>query len=99
MFADIGMDAADCFENPPWGDCDLAVARQTLAGRVCIVGNLDDMEVIDKEPEAVVRKIAAERIALAGPDNFVLGGTASGTYTDKAARNFIAMADVAASFA
>lgn len=95
MFADIGMDAADCFEAPPWGDCDLKIARETLAGRVCIVGNLDDMEVIDKEPEAVVRKIAADRIALAGPDNFVLGGTASGTYTEKAARNFIAMAEVA----
>lgn len=99
MFADIGMDAADCFEAPPWGDCDLTVARETLAGRVCIVGNLDDMEVIDKEPEAVVRQIARERIALAGPDNFVLGGTASGTYTDRAARNFLAMADVAASLA
>ena len=99
MFADIGMDAADCFENPPWGDCDLAKSREALAGRVCIVGNLDDMEVIDKEPEAVVRKIAAERIALAGPDNFVLGGTASGTYTEKAARNFIAMAEVATAMA
>lgn len=95
MFADIGMDAADCFEAPPWGDCDLVKAREILAGRVCIVGNLDDMEVIDKEPEAVVRQIARERIAQAGPDNFVLGGTASGTYTERAARNFLAMADVA----
>ncbi|MCE5237014.1 MAG: uroporphyrinogen decarboxylase family protein [Armatimonadia bacterium] len=94
MFADIGMDAADCFEAPPWGDCDLVKARETLAGRVCIVGNLDDMEVIDKEPEATVRAIARERLAQAGPDNFVLGGTASGTYTDRAAKNFIAMAEV-----
>lgn len=96
MFADIGMDAADCFEAPPWGDCDLTVAREVLAGRVCIVGNLDDMELIDKEPEAKVRQIARERLAQAGPDNFVLGGTASGTYTERAARNFIAMAEVAA---
>ena len=95
MFADIGMDAADCFEAPPWGDCDLTIARRVLAGRVCLVGNLDDMEVIDKEPEAVVRQIARERIEQAGPDNFVLGGTASGTYTDRGARNFLAMAEVA----
>lgn len=96
MFADIGMDAADCFEAPPWGDCDLVQAKRTLQGRVCLVGNLDDMEVIDKFDEATVRAIAAERLQQAGPDGFVLGGTASGTYTERAARNFIAMADVAA---
>lgn len=94
MFADIGMDAADCFEAPPWGDCDLVAAKQVLKGRVCIVGNLDDMEVIDKFDEAAVRAIARERLQQAGPDGFVLGGTASGTYTENGARNFIAMAEV-----
>ena len=38
----IGMDAADCFEAPPWGDCDLVAAKAALKGRVCLVGNLDD---------------------------------------------------------
>lgn len=95
MFADIGMDAADCFEAPPWGDCDLVEAKRVLQGRVCIVGNLDDMEVINKESEATVCAIARERLAQAGPDGFVLGGTASGTYTEHGARNFIAMAEVA----
>ncbi|NPV45842.1 MAG: hypothetical protein HPY69_02690 [Armatimonadetes bacterium] len=94
MFADIGMDAADCFEAPPWGDCDLVAAKEVLKGRVCIVGNLDDMEVIDKLDEATVRAIARERLEQAGPDGFVLGGTASGTYTERGARNFIAMAEV-----
>jgi hypothetical protein len=94
MFADIGMDAADCFEAPPWGDCDLVAAKATLRGRVCLVGNLDDMEVIDKFDAATVRAIAKERLLQAGPDGFVLGGTASGTYTERAARNFIAMAEV-----
>jgi len=92
LFAGIGMDAADCFEAPPWGDCDLVETKKTLKGRVCIVGNLDDMEVIDKLDEATVRAIARERIAQAGPDDFVLGGTASGTYTERAARSFIALA-------
>jgi hypothetical protein len=98
MFADIGMDAADCFEAPPWGDCDLVAAKQVMSGRVCIVGNLDDMEVIDKFDTATVQAICRERLALAGPDGFVLGGTASGTYTDRGARNFIAMVDVAEEF-
>ena len=96
MFADIGMDAADCFEAPPWGDCDLVEAKRVLQGRVCIVGNLDDMEVINKEPEETVLAIARERVAQAGPDGFVLGGTASGTYTEHGARNLMAMARMVA---
>lgn len=94
MFADIGMDAADCFEAPPWGDCDLAEAKRVLQGRVCLVGNLDDMEVIDKFDTATVCALARERVALAGPDGFVLGGTASGTYGERGARNFMALVDV-----
>jgi hypothetical protein len=94
MLIEIGMDACDCFEAPPWGDTDLPQAKARLQGEVCIVGNLDDMEVIDKCDEACVRELARLRIEEAGPDGFVLGGTASGTYTEKAARNFIAMAEV-----
>lgn len=94
MFAEIGMDAADCFEAPPWGDCDLPAAKDVLRGRVCLVGNLDDMEVIDKYDAATVCAIAHERVQQAGPDGFVLGGTASGTYTEKGALNFIAMAEM-----
>jgi len=32
---------------------------------------------------------------MTGPDGYCLGGTASGTYTEKAARNFIALVRVA----
>ena len=36
--------------------------------------------------------IAAERLDAAGCSHFMLGGTSSGTHTDHAARNFIAIA-------
>jgi uroporphyrinogen-III decarboxylase len=96
LLAGVGMDACDCFEAPPWGDCDLREARARIGDRVCLVGNLDDMEVIDKLPEEAVCAIARERLEAAGQTGFVLGGTASGTYTDAGARNFIAMARLAA---
>ena len=99
MFREIGMDALDPLEAPPWGDCDLTVAKRELAGRVCIVGNLDDMEVLDNLPWEEVEPIAAERLAAAGPDGFVLGGTASGTYTEAAARNFMNLVPLAESMA
>jgi uroporphyrinogen-III decarboxylase len=92
MIADIGMHACDCFEAPPWGDCDLRAAKARIGDRICFVGNLDDMEIIDKLPEAEVLAIARERVEEAGRGGFVLGGTASGTYTEQGARGFIAMA-------
>jgi hypothetical protein len=97
--ADLGMDAMDPFEAPPWGDCDLAHTKQSLRGRVCIVGNLDDMEVLERRDADTVRRIGRERIRQAGPDGFVLGGTASGTFTEKGARGFYALLEVAEEYA
>lgn len=93
--AAIGMDALDPLEAPPWGDVDLAEARRRLGDRVCMVGNLDDMEVVGTLDETAVCEIARERLAAAGKRGFILGGTASGTYGERAARNFIAMVRVA----
>jgi len=98
-FADIGFDAADPFEAPPWGDCDLRAAMERIGDRVCLVGNLDDMEIIEKRRRDEVLEIARERLEAAGPRSFCLGGTASGTYTEKGAENFIAMVAIAEDYA
>jgi len=93
--AGLGIDSMDPLEAPPCGDCDLSAAKRILRGRTCIVGNLDDMEVVDRLPEREVCEIAAVRLEQAGPDGFMLGGTSSGTYGERAARSFIAMVRVA----
>lgn len=90
--ADIGVDALDPLEAPPWGDCDMPKAKNVLRGRVCIVGNFDDMEVMDKRSTDEILAIGERLLEEAGPDGFVLSGTASGTYGEHAARNFIALA-------
>ncbi len=92
--ARLGIDALDPLEAPPWGDADLRRAQEILGGRVCIVGNLDDMEVLDKLPTEDVLKMAAQRLRDADRVHFILGGTASGAYGERAARNFIAMAEM-----
>ena len=94
-FVQIGMDALDPMEAPPWGDADLRAARSVCADKVAFVGNLDDMEVLDRMSPQQVTSIALERMEAAGDRGFILGGTASGTYSEHAARNFIALADVA----
>jgi hypothetical protein len=35
-----------------------------------------------------------ERLEAAGPDGFILGGTSSGTYTEHAVENFIALREL-----
>ncbi len=95
MIVEIGPHALDPLEAPPGGDCDMRRAKEILRGKVCIVGNLDDMEVLEKLDEATVRRMGRELIEAAGPDGFCLGGTASATYTERAARNFMALVEVA----
>ncbi|MDH7568383.1 MAG: uroporphyrinogen decarboxylase family protein [Armatimonadota bacterium] len=96
MLADLGIDALDPLEAPPWGDTDLREAMRRIGDRVCLVGNLDDMEIINQWPTDEVLALARERLAAAGNRHFILGGTASGTYTEHGARNFIAMAEMVA---
>lgn len=93
-FCEIGMDALDPLEAPPWGDADLHAAREQCGNNVCFVGNLDDMEILDKLNTDEVAEIALERLRAAGNTGFILGGTASGTYSEHAARNFMALVDV-----
>lgn len=95
MIVDIGVDALDPLEAPPWGDCDMAKAKGVLGGKVCIVGNIDDMEILNSKPHEVVLSIGRELIELAGPDGFVLSGTASGTYGERAALNFLKLVELA----
>jgi len=90
----IGIDALDPLEAPPWGDCDIAEAKDRIGSKICLVGNLDDMEVLGKYPTEEVLAMGQELIEKAGPDGFILAGTASGTYTEHAARNFMALAEL-----
>ena len=99
MILDIAPHALDPLEAPPWGDCDMRAAKAKLKGRICIVGNLDDMEVVEKLPAEQVKRMGRELLEQAGPDGFCLGGTASGTYTETAARNFMALVQVAEEYA
>lgn len=97
-YAYIGVDFLEPMEAPPWGDVHLGKAKEAVGDRFCMVGNLDDMEIIDKLEVEAVRAVARQRIEEAGRRGFILSGTASGTFTDKGARNFIAMADVAGEY-
>jgi len=90
--AGLGIDALDPMEMPPCGDVDLRAAKERLRGRVCPVGPIDDMMVLSQVSEEEACRIARDCLDAAGPDGYVLGGTASGLFTERMARNFIAIA-------
>ena len=98
-FLALGIDALDPLEVPPYGNVDLADAKARLAGRVCIVGGLDDMEVMETLDTETVCAMGRRCLEMAGPDGYCLAGTASGTYGERAARNFIALVDVVREYA
>jgi uroporphyrinogen-III decarboxylase len=91
--ARIGPDFLDPLEMPPYGDVDLERAREIIAGRYCIVGTFDDMEMLEKWPTEKTVAEARERLRRYGELGICLGGSASGTYGERAARAFCAIAD------
>ena len=91
--ARIGPDFLDPLEMPPCGDFDLERARELIAGRFCIVGTFDDMEALGKWPAERIREAARDRLRRYGTRGICLGGSASGTYTERAARAFLLMTE------
>lgn len=96
--ARIGVDFLDPLEMPPFADTDLERAREIIDGRYCIVGTFDDMEMLGKWPLDRVKAGVAERLDAYGTRGICLGGSASGTYGERAATAFMAMADAVEEF-
>jgi len=97
-FVDLGIDALDPLEAPPWGDVDLAEAKRRIGDSVCLVGNLDDMVVVETLDLDTVKQMAAVCLEAAGPGGYLLGGTASGTYGEKGAGVFAELVEVAEAY-
>ena len=94
MIREIAPHALDPLENPPWGDFDPERARDLLGDDICIVGNLDDMEVMGKLSFDRIAPMAQHLIDALGDRGFVLSGTTSGTYNERAAAHFIRLAEM-----
>ncbi|MHB1294597.1 MAG: uroporphyrinogen decarboxylase family protein [Anaerolineae bacterium] len=93
--ADLGVDSLDPIEQPPYGDMAMRDAHNLIGARVCLVGGLDDMEVLETRPTAEVLRMGQELLEALPKRGFMLGGTSSGIYGEQAARHFIALADLA----
>ena len=92
---EIGPDALDPLEAPPLGDVNLSAVKKRLGDKMCLVGNIDDMNVLSRASKEEVERLSLECIEAAGKGGgYILGGTASGLFMPKTVDNFIVMADV-----
>jgi len=94
-FVDLDLDIIAPLEAPPCGDIDLADAKSRIGDKMCLMGNIDDMMVLSSADIDEVKEIGRICIESAGTSGYILGGTDSGTFNEKAAQNFIALVDVA----
>ncbi|MFH1006712.1 MAG: uroporphyrinogen decarboxylase family protein [Candidatus Latescibacterota bacterium] len=92
MIREIAPHALDPLEAPPWGDFDPVRARALLGDEICMVGNLDDMEIMGKRPFEEISGMAQGLMDAMGDRGFILSGTTSGTYNERAAEQFIRLA-------
>lgn len=93
--AALGIDSLDPLEQPPYGDIEMGEAMARIGGRVCLVGGLDDMEVLETRPREEVLRLGQAILEHTGSIGYMLGGTSSGIYGEAAARSFITLAEMA----
>ncbi|MGI6544789.1 MAG: uroporphyrinogen decarboxylase family protein [Limnochordia bacterium] len=86
--ADMGIDATEPLEPPPYGDVDLAEAKRLVGGRMLLSGNIPSQAFVEMTPEEVTACVRQAIDVAAAGGGFTLrptGGNAGiDPYLDKA---------------
>ena len=92
---EMNPDAASPFEEQPAGDITLKEAKEKLHNKVCIIGNLDDLQLLSKKNkgEIVLKSFKLLR-DVAKNGGFILGGTDSSIIKEETAKSFILMGKI-----
>lgn len=91
----MGADGMGPFEAPPAGDIILKEVKDKLSDKVCIYGNLDDMQILANKDKRDVRLRVFKAIRDAAKGGgYILGGTESSIYNIETAKSFILMSKI-----
>jgi hypothetical protein len=76
--ADLGVDSIEPLEPPPFGDTDLAAAKQLVGDRMLLSGNIPSQQFLRLQPDDVRDMVAAAVSAAAAGGGFTLCLTGHG---------------------
>jgi len=77
MIADTGLDVLQTLTPPPVGDTDLAELKRLIGDRVCLMGYVDLLYVVQRGTPELIEQTVREAIETAGPSGFILGSSDS----------------------
>ena len=77
LIADTGVDVLQTLTPPPVGDCDLAELKRRIGDRVCLMGYVDLLYVVQRGTPDLIERTVREAIETAGPTGFILGSSDS----------------------
>lgn len=77
LMAEAGIDVLQTLTPPPVGDADLAELKRTLGDRVCLMGYVDLIHVVQRGTPELIDDTVKEALETAGPTGFILGSSDS----------------------
>jgi len=99
FLADAGVDVVQTLTPPPMGDVDLASAKARIGDRVCLKGNVDQVNVILRGTPAEIREAVREAVAVGAPGGGFILSTADSIRPETRWENVAAFFDAAHEFA
>ncbi|MDP6777303.1 MAG: uroporphyrinogen decarboxylase family protein [Candidatus Latescibacteria bacterium] len=93
--ADLGFHVLTPCEKPPHGDIELAELKASVGHRVCLAGNLDDLDLLSSDRVDEIDRRAQECLADAmDGGRFILAGTEGCVFSPQNAEGYLRMCRV-----
>ncbi len=97
--ADLGIHVLTPCEKPPQGDITLAALKASIGDRVCLAGNLDDLNLLSLGDRDMIRAEALAALAAGMPGGgFMLGGTEGCVFSRTNAESYLYLCEVRDAF-
>lgn len=98
LLADAGVDVIETLSPPPLGDVNLASAKARIGARVCLKGNVDQVNVILQGAPEQIREVVGRTIAIGAPGGGFILSTSDSIRPETAKENLQAFFDAAKEF-
>jgi hypothetical protein len=99
MVADAGVDVIETLSPPPMGDVDLASAKARIGDRVCLKGNVDQVNVILQGTPQQIRDAVRRTVKTGAPRGGFILSTSDSIRPETPVENVQAFFDAAREYA